>query len=244
MSQQIKPFIYRPSSKVRWTYQVVLVVKNPPANAGDARDAGSIPGSVRSPGGDNPLQYSCLENSMDRGTCWATVHSVTKSQTQLKWLSKRVHVPKAKWWHSECTCLPLHLYLWEQAPYLILFKCLLVLGGKKHCLSGAQVFEGDFKPCSGSCSENNTGPASRTPASLLALPPLSPEARLIMFPPSHYVPPFIKQGCWAKRFPKSHLDLKVCGLWLLRVTFFFYLSIILNLGYSLKSSRKHSKRKK
>ena len=49
---------------------MVLVVKNPPANAGDVRDAGLIPGSGRSPGGGhgNPLQYSCLENSMDRGT--------------------------------------------------------------------------------------------------------------------------------------------------------------------------------
>ena len=51
----------------------VLVVKNLPANAGDGRDAGSIPGLGRSPGKGhgNPLQYSCLENSMDRGTRWA-----------------------------------------------------------------------------------------------------------------------------------------------------------------------------
>ena len=50
------------------------------------RDVGSIPGSGRSPeeGHGNPLQYSCLENPMDRGAWWATVHSVTKSQTQLK----------------------------------------------------------------------------------------------------------------------------------------------------------------
>ena len=63
--------------------QVVLVVKNPPANAGDIRDTGSIPGSGRSPGGGhgNPLQYSCLENPMNRGAWWATVHRVTKSQT-------------------------------------------------------------------------------------------------------------------------------------------------------------------
>ena len=49
--------------------QVVLVVKNPPANARNTGDAGSIPGSKRSSGGghDNPLQYSCLENPMDRG---------------------------------------------------------------------------------------------------------------------------------------------------------------------------------
>ena len=50
---------------------------------GDAGDMGSIPGSGRSPGGGNPLQYSCLENSMDRGTWWARVHGVAKNQTQL-----------------------------------------------------------------------------------------------------------------------------------------------------------------
>ena len=51
---------------------------NPSANAGDMRDTGLIPVSRRSPGGghDNPLQYSCLENSMDRGARWATVHRV------------------------------------------------------------------------------------------------------------------------------------------------------------------------
>ena len=66
-----------------------LVVKNPLASAGDKRDAGSIPGWGRSLGGmqDNPLQYSCLENPMDRGGWWAIVHGVTKSQTRLKWLS-------------------------------------------------------------------------------------------------------------------------------------------------------------
>ena len=69
--------------------QVAPVVKNPPANAGDIRDAGSIPGSGRSPGGGhgNPLQYSCLGNPMDRGAWLATVHGVTKSQTQLQQLS-------------------------------------------------------------------------------------------------------------------------------------------------------------
>ena len=58
------------------------VAKNPPANAGDS---GSVPGSGRSPGvgNGNPLQYSCLENSMDRGAWKAVVHEVTKSQTQL-----------------------------------------------------------------------------------------------------------------------------------------------------------------
>ena len=52
------------------------MVKNLPANAGDVRDVGLIPGSGRSPGEghDNPLQYSCLENPMDREAWWATVH--------------------------------------------------------------------------------------------------------------------------------------------------------------------------
>ena len=60
-----------------------LVVKNPPANAGDIRDMGLIPGSGRShgEGNGNPLQYSCLKNSMDRGVWQATVHGVAKSQT-------------------------------------------------------------------------------------------------------------------------------------------------------------------
>ena len=57
-------------------------VKNMPANAGDARDVGSIPGSGRSPGGGNgnPLWYSCLESSKDRGAWWSIVHGVAKSQ--------------------------------------------------------------------------------------------------------------------------------------------------------------------
>jgi len=62
------------------------VVKNPPANAGDVRDMGSRPGLRRSSGegNGNPLQYSCLENPMDRAAWWATVHSVAQSQTHLK----------------------------------------------------------------------------------------------------------------------------------------------------------------
>ena len=56
------------------------MVKNRPANAGDIRDTGSIPGLGRSPGGENgnPLQYSCLENPMDRGDCQTAVHRVIK----------------------------------------------------------------------------------------------------------------------------------------------------------------------
>ena len=62
------------------------MVKNLPADAADTRDVGSIPGSGRSPGEGhgNPLQYSCLENAMNRGVWWATVNRVAKSQTGLK----------------------------------------------------------------------------------------------------------------------------------------------------------------
>ena len=58
------------------------MVKNPPANAGDLRDVGSIPGSGRSPGGEhgNPLQYSCLENPMGREAWWASDHGVEQSR--------------------------------------------------------------------------------------------------------------------------------------------------------------------
>ena len=68
---------------------MALVVKNPPANAGDEGDVGSIPGLGRSPGGGhgNPLWYSCLEYPMDRGDWWSTVHRVEQSRTQLKRLS-------------------------------------------------------------------------------------------------------------------------------------------------------------
>ena len=66
-------------------FQMALVVKNPPANVGDARNKRSIHGSGRSLGGWNgsPLQYSYLENSMDRGAWQAMVHGVTQSQTRL-----------------------------------------------------------------------------------------------------------------------------------------------------------------
>ena len=65
---------------------MVLVVKNPPANAGDLRDTSSIPESGRSPKGrhSNPLQYSCLENPMDTGAWRATVSGVAQSQIRLK----------------------------------------------------------------------------------------------------------------------------------------------------------------
>ena len=66
------------------------MAKNPPANVGDIRDIGSIPGLGRSPGGEqgNPLQYSCLENSMDRGSPWGH-----KESDMTEWLT--LSLPRA-----------------------------------------------------------------------------------------------------------------------------------------------------
>ena len=83
--------LWVPGTVLSWVYvslgasQVVLVVENLPADAGDAKDVGLIPGSGRSLGGGhgNPLEYSCLESPMDRAAYQAAVHKVTKSWTQM-----------------------------------------------------------------------------------------------------------------------------------------------------------------
>ena len=79
---------------------MALAVRNPPANAGNIRGAGSTPRSGRSPGGEhgNPLQYSCRENPTERGAWRAAVHRVAKSRTQLKRLA---HMPAVR-----TLCLP------------------------------------------------------------------------------------------------------------------------------------------
>ena len=87
-------------------YQGMLVVENLPDSAGHMGDRGSIPGSGRSPRGGqgNPLQYSCLENPMDRGSWRATVHRVEKSWTQLKRLSTHTgkhFIPQQEGAHSQ-----------------------------------------------------------------------------------------------------------------------------------------------
>ena len=76
--------IWTQADAVTWASRVALVLKNPSASARDTRDSGLISGSGRSPGGENgnPLQHSCLKNSMDRGAWQVTVHGVTKSQTR------------------------------------------------------------------------------------------------------------------------------------------------------------------
>ena len=88
--------------------------KNLPPNTGDIRNAGLITGSGRSLGGGNgnPLQYSCLENPMDRGAWCPTVHEVAKSQTWLKWLSTHAY-----------------LYFLLSKQYLRLLICILLIVG-------------------------------------------------------------------------------------------------------------------
>ena len=75
--------------KSKWASQELLTVKKLPANTGDIRNMGLIPGLGRSPGGGNgnPFQYTCLQNSMDRDAWQAIVHRVAKSQTQLERLN-------------------------------------------------------------------------------------------------------------------------------------------------------------
>ena len=87
------------------------MVKNLPASAGNVRHAGSIPGLGRSPeeGNGNPLQYSCLENPMDRRAWWGIVHGVTQSRTQLKQLSMpRAHSNLMGMCARVCVCVCSH----------------------------------------------------------------------------------------------------------------------------------------
>ena len=110
--------------------QVAQVVKNPPADAGDARDSGLIPRSGRSPGvgNSNPLQFSCLENTKDRGAWWATIHEVAESDTTEQ-LNARTHLDAGKikqggftrWTGAELTepspsCLPRVLFPESSTP--------------------------------------------------------------------------------------------------------------------------------
>ena len=122
--------------------QVVTVVKNQPANAGDIRDVGSIPGLGRSPRerNSNPLQYSCLENPIDRVAWWAIVHGVPKSRTWLKQLS--MHACRdnhckflffARIFLYLCTVSPLHMNLQAENfqrckhAFAYQFTCLMYL---------------------------------------------------------------------------------------------------------------------
>ena len=123
MSSSLRPHGLQPASLLcPWNspgknievgcHYLLQVVKNPPANAGDLRDEGSIPGSGRSPGGEygNPLQYSCLGNSMDRGDWWAMVHSVAKSLKRLSMHNAELWKDYGLWNQTwvHVSCMPSH----------------------------------------------------------------------------------------------------------------------------------------
>ena len=121
------------------TFQVSLVVKNLPANAGNVIDVGLIFESGRSPrgGNGNPLQYSCLENPMDRGAWRATVHRVAKSRTWLKWLStwrRREGGGQRRREHSISAHI---LAAWF---FLMAAECFIMW--LNHCLSSVSSIEG------------------------------------------------------------------------------------------------------
>ena len=113
--------------------QVVLAVKNLAANAGDVRDAGSIPGWREYPRGGNPLHSSCLANPVDRGAWQAAVHNVAKSWTLLKQLSMHAHCTSENknclhssknasfWgWNTEdVRCVHITVFGWKFLPYAI-----------------------------------------------------------------------------------------------------------------------------
>ena len=101
--------------------QVVLVVNKPSAIAGDMRDLGSTSGLGRSPRGgpSNPLQYSCLENFMDRGAWWARVHRVAKGWTQIKRLHEHVCVRTRARTHTHT-----HTHVYTQYAHKELIKGL------------------------------------------------------------------------------------------------------------------------
>ena len=106
-----------------------LSSQEPTCNAGDAGDAGSVPGLGRSPGGGhgNLLQYSCLENPMDRGAWRATIHRVAKNRTRLKWLSTFACVVwrAASWLRGQIisdTERPWEIYLSARNLYFLMYQ--------------------------------------------------------------------------------------------------------------------------
>ena len=127
--------------------QVALVVENPPASAGDIRDAGSIlgPGRSSGEGNGNPLQDSCLENSMDRGAWWATLHGVAKSQTQLSdWTELN--------WRFLISLFRLLIYLSSHQKKLEF--AFIILSGFPLCMHAKS-----FQSCPALCNTMDCSPA-------------------------------------------------------------------------------------
>ena len=120
-----KEFLKCLTYRKMWVSQVALVVKNPLANAGGIRVSVSIPELGRSPGGGHgkPLQYSCLDNPMDRGAWWAAVHWIAKTWTRLKQLSMHTCIERIQ---LLTVMLQSELFHW-------VFICLSLQLGCKSC---------------------------------------------------------------------------------------------------------------
>ena len=120
------------------------MVRNPPASAGDVRDAGLIPGSGRSPGvgNGNPLQYSCLENPMDRGAWQAAVHGVTKSHnmTEVTWHTAHNNIPSYEY-TTFCPSMYLSMDVWVVS----LFGCCGFCCSKHSCINQRIIFDQGVK---------------------------------------------------------------------------------------------------
>ena len=131
----------------------IVVVNVLPANAGDARAMGSIPELGRSPGegNGNLLQYSCLENSMDRVICWATMHEVAKSRTQLCTHAKHIQYGcqkknKCVWWEEvegEVGCVS---HKCKQKCFLIYQKVLFTCKKMQLCTKLNEFFDKCMQP--------------------------------------------------------------------------------------------------
>ena len=127
-----------------WGFPGGSVVENPPAYKGDAGDMGSIPRSGRSPGGGhgNPLQYSCLENPIDRGAWRTTVHGVTESQTRL---STHTHVYYLYICFSQCLsgffnlCLAIFFFGGRGQESSVIMLQILLCFHSLSSLSGTQL---------------------------------------------------------------------------------------------------------
>ena len=134
------------------------VVKNPPANVRDAKDVGSILGSGRSPGGGNgnPLQYSYLENPMDRGAWWTTVHGVAELNTTEQ-LSTHTHThTHTLYLHNE------EDRLWSHIAWTLCGPCLSLLSLSQYCFCFMFCFLGP-KECVSLLSQPGIKPAPQFP---------------------------------------------------------------------------------